>query len=357
MDALLGGLGVRAAGCGGRRRAASTPWRAVGGARRRRRRGLVARRGRSSSPPSLPGQERRCRDHEEHGNDDGQRSAGCARRVRPRAARRCLLALVVLPRQLSLPLRAARHRSSFLRRPAAARGRPGQVPAVVRSGQSRRAGISFAGRWCPPVVSAARPALVLERLVARAHHRIPGRRVRHQLLRPRARARRRSASSSTRASGSSTSSTTCSPSTGCSRSPCCSRTGTSTTRSRSRRSAAPATSRPTSTRTTTPMLADPLGLALAGDRGPVRRPPRLDRARRRAPLTDGEVLRIAGLELTVDHAPGHTRGSVAFRLPDDDDRARGDALRRPAVRRLASAAPTCPAATTPRCCAASPPRS
>ncbi len=37
------------------------------------------------------------------------------------------------------------------------------------------------------------------------------------------------------------------------------------------------------------------------------------------PLTDGEMLRIAGLELTVDHAPGHTRGSVLFRLPEDAD--------------------------------------
>ncbi|GGM49433.1 hydrolase [Dactylosporangium sucinum] len=32
-----------------------------------------------------------------------------------------------------------------------------------------------------------------------------------------------------------------------------------------------------------------------------------------APLEGGLVLRIAGLELTVDHAPGHTRGSVMFR--------------------------------------------
>ena len=37
------------------------------------------------------------------------------------------------------------------------------------------------------------------------------------------------------------------------------------------------------------------------------------------PLADGEVIELAGLELTVDHAPGHTRGSVAFRLPYDDD--------------------------------------
>jgi glyoxylase-like metal-dependent hydrolase (beta-lactamase superfamily II) len=35
-------------------------------------------------------------------------------------------------------------------------------------------------------------------------------------------------------------------------------------------------------------------------------------------LADGEVLRIAGLEVTVDHAPGHTEGSVMFRLPHDE---------------------------------------
>ena len=37
------------------------------------------------------------------------------------------------------------------------------------------------------------------------------------------------------------------------------------------------------------------------------------------PLADGELLRLAGLEVTIDHAPGHTRGSVAFRLPYDDE--------------------------------------
>ena len=37
------------------------------------------------------------------------------------------------------------------------------------------------------------------------------------------------------------------------------------------------------------------------------------------PLADGELLSLAGLELTIDHAPGHTRGSVAFRLPYDDE--------------------------------------
>ncbi|MEV6208972.1 MBL fold metallo-hydrolase [Kitasatospora sp. NPDC051914] len=35
-------------------------------------------------------------------------------------------------------------------------------------------------------------------------------------------------------------------------------------------------------------------------------------------LTDGSVLELAGLELTVDHAPGHTRGSVTFRTPSSD---------------------------------------
>jgi hydroxyacylglutathione hydrolase len=35
------------------------------------------------------------------------------------------------------------------------------------------------------------------------------------------------------------------------------------------------------------------------------------------PLSDGAVISLAGLELTVDHAPGHTGGSVLFRLPAD----------------------------------------
>ncbi|GLY96029.1 MBL fold metallo-hydrolase [Actinoplanes sp. NBRC 103695] len=34
-----------------------------------------------------------------------------------------------------------------------------------------------------------------------------------------------------------------------------------------------------------------------------------------AELTDGATLSLAGLEVTVDHAPGHTGGSVLFRLP------------------------------------------
>ena len=34
-----------------------------------------------------------------------------------------------------------------------------------------------------------------------------------------------------------------------------------------------------------------------------------------AELSDGQVLELAGLEVTVDHTPGHTGGSVAFRAP------------------------------------------
>ncbi|BCY13719.1 MBL fold metallo-hydrolase [Actinoplanes sp. L3-i22] len=34
-------------------------------------------------------------------------------------------------------------------------------------------------------------------------------------------------------------------------------------------------------------------------------------------LTDGAVLDLIGLKITVDHAPGHTGGSVLFRLPGE----------------------------------------
>jgi len=37
------------------------------------------------------------------------------------------------------------------------------------------------------------------------------------------------------------------------------------------------------------------------------------------PLADGQPVSLAGLELTVDHAPGHTRGSVMFRVPGEAD--------------------------------------
>jgi glyoxylase-like metal-dependent hydrolase (beta-lactamase superfamily II) len=35
-------------------------------------------------------------------------------------------------------------------------------------------------------------------------------------------------------------------------------------------------------------------------------------------LDDGGPVELAGLRITVDHAPGHTRGSVMFRLPGDE---------------------------------------
>jgi glyoxylase-like metal-dependent hydrolase (beta-lactamase superfamily II) len=37
-----------------------------------------------------------------------------------------------------------------------------------------------------------------------------------------------------------------------------------------------------------------------------------------APLEDGVAVSLAGLEFTVDHAPGHTRGSVLIRTPSDE---------------------------------------
>ncbi|MBT2229696.1 MBL fold metallo-hydrolase [Nonomuraea sp. NEAU-A123] len=43
-------------------------------------------------------------------------------------------------------------------------------------------------------------------------------------------------------------------------------------------------------------------------------------------LSDGAVLPLAGLEIVVDHTPGHTRGSVSFRLPDDEVMLSGDLL-------------------------------
>ncbi len=63
------------------------------------------------------------------------------------------------------------------------------------------------------------------------------------------------------------------------------------------------------------MLADPAkGLstdlsALFGGRLPYTEPEDV------AELTDGATLTLAGIEVTVDHAPGHTGGSVLFRLP------------------------------------------
>ena len=63
------------------------------------------------------------------------------------------------------------------------------------------------------------------------------------------------------------------------------------------------------------MLADPAkGLStdltqLFGGRLPYAEPEDV------AELVDGATLTLAGIEVTVDHAPGHTGGSVLFRLP------------------------------------------
>jgi len=43
-----------------------------------------------------------------------------------------------------------------------------------------------------------------------------------------------------------------------------------------------------------------------------------------AELADGVTLALAGLEITVDHAPGHTGGSVLFRLPGAGPAVRSD---------------------------------
>ena len=66
------------------------------------------------------------------------------------------------------------------------------------------------------------------------------------------------------------------------------------------------------------MLADPLGGLSPETAGAVRRGGWTGPS----PTTSGRwatatVLELAGLQLTVDHAPGHTPGSVAFRLPGD----------------------------------------
>ena len=66
------------------------------------------------------------------------------------------------------------------------------------------------------------------------------------------------------------------------------------------------------------LLADPAKAlsmdltALFGGRLPYTEPEDV------APLRDGEVVTIAGLEFAVDHAPGHTRGSVLFRTAGED---------------------------------------
>jgi glyoxylase-like metal-dependent hydrolase (beta-lactamase superfamily II) len=75
------------------------------------------------------------------------------------------------------------------------------------------------------------------------------------------------------------------------------------------------------------MLADPLrwhGPALAPLIGSVALPDPADVL----PLDDGLTLSLAGVDLTVRHAPGHTEGSVVFSFATDDSPAllAGDVL-------------------------------
>lgn len=88
------------------------------------------------------------------------------------------------------------------------------------------------------------------------------------------------------------------------------------------------------------LLADPAkGLSaelaeLFGGRLPYAEPENV------AELTDGATLTLAGLEITVDHAPGHTRGSVLFRLPGADSPIRPE-LCQPAAGRIWEGAQLC----------------
>ena len=65
------------------------------------------------------------------------------------------------------------------------------------------------------------------------------------------------------------------------------------------------------------MLADPAkGLSMSltelfGGRLPYSEPEKVE------PLPDGGTITVAGIEFTVDHAPGHTGGSVLFRTPGE----------------------------------------
>jgi glyoxylase-like metal-dependent hydrolase (beta-lactamase superfamily II) len=67
------------------------------------------------------------------------------------------------------------------------------------------------------------------------------------------------------------------------------------------------------------LLADPMaGMSpetaamMLGGRHTFTEPDRVEE------LADGRRLELAGLELVVDHTPGHTEGSVTFRTPYDD---------------------------------------
>jgi hydroxyacylglutathione hydrolase len=70
------------------------------------------------------------------------------------------------------------------------------------------------------------------------------------------------------------------------------------------------------------MLADPLGSVGPMGRQIAAMYPGLEFREPRSVevLADGAELELAGLRMTVDHTPGHTRGSVVFRSATEDDR-------------------------------------
>lgn len=70
-----------------------------------------------------------------------------------------------------------------------------------------------------------------------------------------------------------------------------------------------------------PMLADP-GIGLGHALGPLIGDMEFREPEKVIEFADGEEVELAGLRLSVDHAPGHTQGSVLLGLdvPADDDR-------------------------------------
>ena len=66
---------------------------------------------------------------------------------------------------------------------------------------------------------------------------------------------------------------------------------------------------------------------------------------------DGDKIDLGGITVTVDHTPGHTRGSVVFRVAAQASTGGTDAWRSPATpcSSSRSAAPTCSAAAAATC--------
>ncbi len=107
------------------------------------------------------------------------------------------------------------------------------------------------------------------------------------------------------------------------------------------------------------MLADPMGWLSAETKAMFQRPPVVDRAGRRqaARRRRGAAHRRAGAHRRPRSGAHRGVGRLPAARGPGGGPAGGDAVRRPALRGLASGAPTCPGAITPPCCAAWPRRS